>query len=162
MFEKLSVCCFTGHRRIEPMHRAKLPGLLRRQIITLVSENVTTFATGGAKGFDTLAAEAVLDVKTQQPFIRLIVVAPCADQSSRWGAADVTRYERIRRQADEFICLADTYTPRCMKARNRALVDMSGVCVAYCLRERSGTYHTMRYAKQNCLTVINLAEQPGG
>jgi uncharacterized phage-like protein YoqJ len=83
MFEKLSVCCFTGHRRIEPMHRAELPGLLRREIENLISENVTTFATGGAKGFDTLAAEAVLDAKIQHPFIRLIVVAPCADQSSR-------------------------------------------------------------------------------
>ncbi|MDD3921726.1 MAG: SLOG family protein [Eubacteriales bacterium] len=158
MFDKLSVCCFTGHRRIEPAHRSLLPLVLRAQIGALVAENITTFATGGAKGFDTLAAEAVLEEKAKNPDIRLVVVAPCADQSSRWSCADATRYEHIRRHSDAFICLFDRYTPRCMQLRNRTLVDMSSVCVAYCLREKSGTSYTLRYAEQRCLTVVNLAE----
>lgn len=159
MIEKLSTCCFTGHRRIEPVHKELLPALLRQQILALTAENVTTFVTGGARGFDTLAAETVLDMRATRLAIRLVVVAPCGDQSSRWAPDDIARYERIREQADEFICLFDAYTPRCMKVRNRTLVDMSSLCIAYCLRERSGSFSTMAYAGLRCLTVMNLADR---
>jgi uncharacterized phage-like protein YoqJ len=159
MEDRLSVCCFTGHRRIESEHLAPLKALIRHSICQLFSQNIKTFVTGGARGFDTLAAETVLEQKSSFGDIRLVVVAPCETQSKNWPADDARRYERIRLLADEFICLSQEYSPGCMKARNMALVDMSGICIAYCRRKRSGTSFTVNYARTRLLPIINLADQ---
>ena len=39
------------------------------------------YGAGGALGFDTLAAQTVLDMKKEYPQLRLILVLPCEDQT---------------------------------------------------------------------------------
>ncbi|GHU35754.1 hypothetical protein FACS1894105_04970 [Clostridia bacterium] len=108
-------------------------------------------------GFDTLAAQAVLRQREKTPHIKLIIVQPCRDQSAKWRERDIVTYRGILEQADEVVCLAESYYDGCMQARNRYIIDNSGVCVAYCRHERSGTGYTVRYAKQSGVEVINLA-----
>ena len=60
MGERL-ICCFTGHRRIRPEIMPELSALLDRVLDTLINDGVTEFRTGGAVGFDTLAALKVLE-----------------------------------------------------------------------------------------------------
>lgn len=154
----IDTCCFTGHRAIDPRHQNQLEALLDEQLRRLIARGVHTFAAGGAVGFDTAAAEAVLRLRDTFAQIRLVVVAPCANQTDGWRRCDVLRYERIRERADEYICLSARYTPGCMERRNRYLVDMSRICLAYCLRDRSGTAQTAALARQKHLEVINLAD----
>jgi uncharacterized phage-like protein YoqJ len=151
-------CCFTGHRSIDPRHAKKLAALLDQALCRLVAQGIHTFAAGGAVGFDTLAAEAVLGLRARFSHIRLVVVAPCADQADGWRRGDALRYERIRERADDYICLSARYTPGCMERRNRHLVDMSQICLAYCLRDHSGSAQTASYARRQGLSVINLAD----
>ena len=68
----MTTCCFTGHRRIPPEAVAPLRERLEAEIESLIRQGVRYFGAGGALGFDTLAAEAVLDLKAVYPFIRLI------------------------------------------------------------------------------------------
>ena len=62
--DKQKTCCFTGHRQIAAKDYDRLYGEVKKLIEKLNSENdVTVFIAGGALGFDTLAAKAVLELK---------------------------------------------------------------------------------------------------
>lgn len=63
----MTTCCFTGHRRIPPEAIAPLRERLEAEIESLIRQGVRYFGAGGALGFDTLAAEAVLDLKAVYP-----------------------------------------------------------------------------------------------
>lgn len=69
-----NACCFTGHREIPPEDREPLRAALLSEIQRLYAEKgVTEFYTGGARGFDTMAAEAVLKIRETLP-VRLHLI----------------------------------------------------------------------------------------
>ena len=72
-------CCFTGHREIDEKDYSKLKKRTRDLIVSLIEKGVVFFGAGGARGFDTLAAESVLELKKDYPQIKLILVLPCPD-----------------------------------------------------------------------------------
>lgn len=84
--------CFTGHRIIPSEKRASLFAHLTDVITSLLEAGYRYFGAGGALGFDTLAAQAVLQLRTEYPQIRLILVLPCKEQTRGWLAADVDTY----------------------------------------------------------------------
>jgi uncharacterized phage-like protein YoqJ len=151
-------CCFTGHREIPDNHAERLSREVEKQIMFLAGKGITTFLAGGARGFDSLAASAVLRIREVNPKLglRLILVLPCPDQANRWSGIEKALYEEIKNQADGVITLFDKYTEGCMLERNKYMVDNSIVCVAYFThKKRGGTYHTINYCKrQGVMTVI--------
>ena len=95
-------CCFTGHRDIEKGALPSLQKRLQEEIRRLIEEKgVCNFIAGGALGFDTLAAEAVLALKEKYPSIRLLLALPCPEQTARWKEEDVLRYQRILAACDK-------------------------------------------------------------
>lgn len=84
---KEKTCCFTGHREIPKGMYPMLTAELERELHGLIQRGFQYFGAGGALGFDTLAAEAVLRLKEQYPDIRLILVLLCPDQ---------TRFDSLR------------------------------------------------------------------
>ena len=155
-------CCFTGHRILSDAEKEQLRVLLREEMERLIEEGFTTFLSGGALGFDTLAAQEVLRLRAERSEqIALVLVLPCLGQESRWPAQDVDLYHEILRSADEVIYTGDVYEPGCMFVRNRYLVNRSSACLC-CLREnatRGGTAYTVRYAKKQGIEIVNLAEK---
>ncbi len=124
-------CCFTGHRDLPMAGRKELAIKLEKTIISLIERGVQFYGAGGARGFDALAAQTVLDLKNRYPYIKLILVLPCLTQTRGWPAKDVGEYERIKAQADKVVYTSQEYTKGCMFKRNRHLVDNSGICVCY-------------------------------
>ena len=157
MQQKLYTCCFSGHRILPSAHVEPLFSHLVLCLKELIAKGFYSFATGGACGFDTMAAETILTLKAEFPQIRLIVVAPFADQAANRPYSDILQYERIREACDEYICLSSAYAPGCMRRRNQYLVDMSSLCVCYLTSNRSGTSQTVAYANRQGVEVINLA-----
>lgn len=158
-----TACCFTGHR-VVPMDKTEE---LRRRVadgIRYLRDNmsITTYYAGGALGFDSLAAEAVIEQRREWRDIRLVIVIPCRGQADRWSAADKARYERINGNADEVICLAERYYRGCMQQRNRFMVDHSLACICYLTEQTGGTAYTVRYAQERGLQIFNLAKPKGG
>lgn len=151
-------CCFSGHRKILECRKEWVLRRIHDAINYLYEQGTTTFITGGALGFDTLAAEAVLAQKAFRKEISLIVVLPCASQAARWSTFSVQRYERIKAEADTVICLSERYYNGCMQARNRYMVEMSAYCVCYLERAWGGTYYTVQYAKERGVKIYNLAK----
>ncbi len=155
---KETTVCFTGHRDIPAEKRKDILRALARTIGNLYLEGYRTFCTGGALGFDTLAAAVVLMLKKKKSDVRLHLVLPCPDQANGWKQTDTDMYEAIKKEADEISFAAPRYERGCMHARNRKLVDNSNVCVAYITRTSGGTAYTVSYAKQHNLRIINVAE----
>lgn len=150
-------CCFTGHREIPAKDLAGVRDRLEQTIIKLYEQGVIYYGAGGALGFDTLAAETVLRLRESYPKLRLILVLPCKDQTKNWKEKDVAKYEGIRRMADKVVYTGENYARGCMHTRNRHLVDWSSVCVCYQTKGRGGTAYTVEYARENGLSVINVA-----
>ena len=65
-------CCFTGHRTIPEDETERVRARLQATIDTLHRKmGVTTFYAGGCTGFDTLAAQAVLEYRSAHPDVEL-------------------------------------------------------------------------------------------
>ena len=150
-------CCFTGHRDIPAGKYVKTMQLLRQHILRLYTEGYTVFNAGGALGFDTMAAQAVLKLKETFPQVQLHLYLPYPRQSEKWSKADKAVYEHILQHCDKVTYAAPEYTPGCMNNRNRALVDNADLCIAYCTETTGGTVYTMNYALDNGVDVVNIA-----
>ena len=155
---KNQTVCFTGHRKIPPEQAGALARQLKSTLIQLINDGYRYFGAGGALGYDTLAAQTVLELKTQYPDVKLILVHPCLSQTRGWSARDIDIYEDIKSKADKVVYTSQEYTRGCMHKRNRHLVDNSSVCVCYLTESTGGTAYTVDYARRNKLTVINLGE----
>ena len=105
-----------------------------------------------------MAAQAVLELKAQYPYIKLILVLPCVNQTDGWEQSDIDEYERIRVLADEIIYTSEENKKGCMHKRNRYLVDHSSLCICYMTRKSGGTAYTVEYATSNGLKIINISK----
>ncbi|MBQ8140236.1 MAG: DUF1273 family protein [Clostridia bacterium] len=153
------ICCFTGHRKIDPDDIERMPDVLDYEIERLIVCGVTVFRCGGAMGFDTLAELKILEKKRKYGFIRLELILPCRDQAQGWTERNREIYEYILSNADSAEYVSDVYTPNCMHMRNRRLVDGSDFCISYCTASGGGTYYTCNYAKKQGVHIINIAEK---
>ncbi len=131
--------------------------LLDRVLDRLITDGVTTFRTGGAMGFDTLAALKVLDRRQSGADIRLELYLPCRTQADKWDDSSREYYGYILSQADSVTYIRDEYARGCMLERNRRMVDGSQFCIGFCTADKGGSAYTIGYAKKNNLRVINLA-----
>ena len=154
---RAKACCFTGHRSLSVAEKLKVAVRLRKAIKELVKQGIVFYGVGGALGFDTLAAQTVLDMKKEYPQLRLILVLPCEDQTRGWRSEDIAVYSDIKRRSDKVVYVSREYTPDCMHRRNRHLVDHSGTCICYLTRNSGGTAYTVDYARRKGLRVINIA-----
>ncbi len=155
---KEKTCCFSGHRNIPDTQKSSVCLRLQSEIEKLIHNGYTEFLTGGALGFDTLAAETVLKLKNSFPQIRLILILPCISQAKYWSDKDKDKYEEIKNHADEIFYTSQTYYNGCMHKRNRYLVDKSSVCICYLTEQIGGTAFTVNYAQKNNLEIINIAD----
>jgi len=150
---------FTGHRIIAREDLATLPQRLDETIASLIQQGIVYFGSGYARGFDTLAAQAVLRARDKNDAVKLIAVLPCTDQSEKWPEADQEVYWKLLTVADKVVCVINRpYEDDCMKKRNLRLITHNSVCITYMKHWRSGTAQTVRMAVAQGLTVINLAE----
>jgi len=155
---KEKTACFTGHRDM-PAISLFIKSRLKKEIEKLIEKGVIFYGNGGALGFDTLAALTVIELRKKHPQIKLIMVLPCKEQDKKWREADKKIYADILEQADKITYTSEHYYRTCMYVRNRRLVDGSDYCIAYLKDDVGGTAYTVKYAKENGLEVINIAEK---
>ena len=151
-------CCFTGHRVISSADMQAVRGNLRRAIRALYREGIRCFISGGAIGFDTEAAAAVIEERRTVPEIRLILALPCRDQDKLWNSAQKAAYGRILVEADDVMYVSEEYNVECMRKRNRFMVDNSCAVLTYIQRPFGGTAYTVNYALDSGCRVINVLE----
>lgn len=137
-------------------HSGMMDGKLDAVISELYNRGIRDFITGGALGFDTLAAQAVLRARKDAEDLRLVLALPCREQAKNWRKKDIKVYNDIIEAADEVIYVSEEYTADCLLRRNRFMVDNSSCCVFYLTRTRGGTAYTVRYAVENEIEMCNV------
>ena len=155
--------CFTGHRTIaedKETLSARLYALLERFV---TEQKITDFYTGGAVGWDALAALTVLKLRESYPEVKLHLVLPCPfeEQSAKWNEAQKEEHKHIASLADTKEFTSEHLVKNAMKIRNARLVELaSDYCICYWNPKhyRSGTGQTVRMAQKKGIEVINLFE----
>jgi len=144
---KEKTACFSGRRDIAAADVPRLECKLFDMVKQLAEDGYNCFICGGALGFDTLAATAV--IKRKREFdIKLVIAVPHKGQDAVWPEHDRKRYAYILDNADHIVYLAEKYTHGCMQARNRYMVDNANLLVAYSDSAKGGTAYTCAYAIQ--------------
>ncbi len=150
-------CFFTGHRQIPKSLSHILDLQLNDTISTKYKEGIKNFISGGALGFDTIAAQYVLKLKENSfPDINLILFLPCKDHTLKWKQQDIDAIETIMKKADYIHYISEYYEKDCMKKRNAALVEYSSCGIAYMSHSRSGTSQTVSMAEKKGKPVENI------
>lgn len=151
--------CFTGHRSIPGKDYARLYDLLQQTVEQLIRDGASIFRTGGALGFDTMAALCILNLRRQYPHIRLELILPCPTQTEQWQESDVLLYEQIMERADIYRYVSQSYYTGVLQMRNRSLVEGADVCVAYLRTSNGGgAAYTAAYALKQGLELVNLQD----
>ena len=153
--------CFTGHRILAEEPKALFNRLCNILEDIIKSRGITVFYAGGAIGFDTVAAKAVLHLRDDLHYnIKLCLILPCSndEQTRDWSTCEKFEFKNILGRADTVEYTSKDYHPSCMKIRNKALVDhATDICLCY-LEEghKSGTSQTVNFAKEKGLEIINI------
>jgi uncharacterized phage-like protein YoqJ len=150
-------CFFTGHRIIPSAVYEQLKMKLYDQVRFSAAHGITTYLAGGARGFDALAAAAVIYLRDREKLpIELILALPYPNQSRGWPDYDKKLHEEIKLRADGIVTLYPEYKDGCLLARNRFMADNSVLCVAYLTSKRGGTYSTVRYCERSGVLACQL------
>ena len=155
-YQRTETVCFTGHRNIPSEESAYVERSVAEAVRKAYEDGFRTFLCGGARGFDTIAAETVLRFRLMHPDVQLIIAVPCASQADKWPAAEKRRYSSVLADADEVITLSENYYSGCMQTRNRYMVDRADLLICYVEKESGGAYQTMQYAIKAGKKVINI------
>ena len=127
----------------------------------MIADGYKGFICGGAQGVDTDFAETVIALKRIYPEITLEIAVPCPNQSAFWSRDAKARYDSVLRNADKVSLIGAFYTPYCMPARNRYMVDNADKVIAFWSGKRSGgTYSTILYAEKckKPSLIVNLSQ----
>lgn len=145
---------FFGHRRIDdPLTiERKLDALIRR---LLLEKPYVEFLVGRDGDFDQLVSSAIHRAKrtVRSDNSSHVWVLPYATAEYRNHPEDYHAYY------DEVeICEAATgsHYKAAFQARNRSMVDRSGLVVFCIQHESGGAWQTMKYAKKQGIPYINL------
>ena len=154
--EKSNTCFFTGHRILPADFTTNR---LKKGIEYLINQGVEIFITGGAIGFDTVCAQAVLEAKKKHPNIQLHIYVPCRNQDLKWNITQKITYQSILKKADHVDFNDRDYYDGCMLERNKKMANASASCIAYYNGSRSGTGSAVNYAKKQGVTVYNIYDK---
>jgi predicted Rossmann fold nucleotide-binding protein DprA/Smf involved in DNA uptake len=86
---------------------------------------------------------------------RLIAVVPFKGHRPSKGWLDIHR--EVSEKADEVITVANKFSPGAYPERNRLMVDRSSRLIRHRAGMTGGTAHTVNYAANKGLKIIDLA-----
>ncbi len=151
---KSQTACFTGHRNIENLNSSQLTAAIIKIVRELVEMGIYRFYSGGAVGFDLVAASAIISLKNEIPHLKLIFALPFKNHFTRWSQKDKILFSKLSAFADEIVYVTDSKVKFAPILRNRYMIDRSSVCIYYLRRKTGGTHHTVQYAKRKGLSLI--------
>jgi len=155
---KEQTCCFSGHRKLPKEKIEHIIIRLNHEVENLIAQGVTNFISGGALGFDQVAASMIVAKKELGREIRLIFALPCKNHDEHWSAKQKELYRNLLAEADEVIYVSEGYCNGCIKKRNRYMIDHSAYCICARFYPFSSTDQTVMYARQKGLMIINVTD----
>ncbi len=157
MIDKKYSVCFSGyrmHKLPNTEHLPKIQGKLADTIKECVDKGFHTFFVGMADGFDMMAAEEVVKIKSAHDNITFIAVIPCHNwrKFSEFETA-------IFSKADQVVAVAERAGTKSYHKRNRYMVDNASMLICYYSGTPGGTKYTVNYAGMNGLGIVNIYDE---
>lgn len=158
---KETTCAFTGLRPHKlPFDESsdnfkQLMQVMKCTVEEAIVDGYTTFLCGGAMGADLWLAEIVLELRKENPTLRLFCILPCETQANSWTEHWRDRYFAVCAASDDVEYISHAYSKSCYFERNRAMVDRASLLIA--LHDGSssgGTAYTISYAKSKGIDTI--------
>ncbi len=163
---KEKTIAFTGNRSLTSpsgLRGTHLNGAICNKLYELLEKEylengITTYLSGVAVGYDTLAAMVVLELRRKYPSISLIAVIPFEGQDAKFTPEQRQQYNETIKQANHSITISPNgYSNEAYHQRNDFLIANSIKMYGYHNgKPRSGTGSTMRKAGERGVEVINL------
>lgn len=118
-------------------------------------QNPTKVITGMALGWDTIVADAALQLG-----IPFDAYCPFPGQPTRWSKADIQHYNYLLDKADNIKMCSKYYSNQAYLKRDEAMVnDADGVIALWNPEQKTGgTFYTVKYAKRLSKPVTNFWE----
>lgn len=152
----MTSCTFAGHREV---YQAKIDERIETAIDNLLrTDSEFTFYTGGMGDFDNKCASAVRAAKRKYPQKKISLALVLPYMSNRLNT-DKEYYEYCY---DEIIIpseIAGVHYKSAITMRNRWIIDRVNYLIAFVYRDFGGALETVKYARKQGKTIINLAEQ---
>lgn len=157
-------CAFTGYRpqkmafgfdELDP-RCVDFKERLKTTIEMLIWEGYSHFLSGGAMGMDMYAAEIVLELRKEYPWIGLEMVIPFDTQPDKWNELYQARYNILLEAADIITFTSHEYTKGALFRRNRYLVDNADLLLAAYDGQPGGTQMTCDYARKVGVPVCQI------
>lgn len=149
-------CSFTGHRAIKKEHMPYISSFVLRAITYAYEKGCRNFYTGGALGFDTVAAKEIIRFRLSHADVRFVLLLPTPVQDRMWQESDRNFYNYTLSVADEIVYSSDEYTKSCMKDRNMKLAESCDILISYMGRRQSGAGQTVAMAERLGREIYNL------
>ncbi len=146
------ICALTGHRVLEADFDKNA---LYDRLEELVKAGYDYFLCGMAQGFDLLALEYLVALKQKYP-VQIEACIPFAGQEKKYPEEERKKYKLLREWCDRSVVLFPSYAAGVYLARDRYMVDSCDTVLAYCRREKGGTYYTVTYAERKGIPVVRL------
>lgn len=128
---KEKMCCIVGGSIIEKGREAQLKHELRAAIKKQAEEGAVYFQCGVERGFDHLAAQAVLDETKRNSNIRLFVVRPAPHDTESWVNQDKELLNKILRAACGQLYVKRDQNAETEVAVRKEMMNNSDYCIAY-------------------------------
>lgn len=152
-------CIFIGNQIIP---RACIQSLITRldsEIENLINQNVNTFISGGALGFDLIASALVIFKKERYPHIRLCFALSCREATQFWREDQKRFLQQVMAEANEIVYVNEQHQTDCVEKQHRYLVDHAAYCLYALLKPSARIERTLSYARERELMMINVVEQ---
>lgn len=162
-------CAFTGYKPSKmPWGYDETDALcvefrfrLREALEYLIGQGYTDFMSGGALGFDQMAAEMVLSLREKYPWVRLIMVIPFDGQADKWSQEQRERWLEVIEASDRVIHISYSYNKGVFFQRNHYMVENADLLLAAFDGQPGGTAGTVAYTKRHGVRVVRLAPVKG-
>ena len=164
-YDKSKTVCFTGHRPERlPQNLGELIRMTDRlddAIEAAIQRGKVNFVSGCMSGWDTIAAEQVIQLREKYPQIQCILVLPFEKDffnNKNWTPAWEAWFMRVFKNADYKTSLSAKARKGIYFERDRVIVDMASEVITYYDGGPGGTKYTLEYAAKKHLSVVNIAD----
>ncbi len=144
-------CCFTGRRNIPNEYIDSICRELEKEVLKAINEGYTCFLSGFASGADLMAAQTVINLRSEKGGICLEAYLPYAQRERSKSISDILS------QCDRKVICSDVYYTGCYHKRNRCMVDQCQKLIAITDgKEGGGTGYTIDYARKKNIDIVEI------
>lgn len=145
---RLHCVCFTGHRP-EKLDRsgAEIAKDFETEIRKAITDKMNVFIPGMARGTDIMAAQIVLNLRAQNPQIKLVCACPYFGFENDWSSDWQAQYRSVLKTADVVKYICKNYSRDCFQKRNEWMVNHSARVIAVFNGKGGGTKNTIALKK---------------